>query len=318
MFPPPAGQASRLLVPLDGSRLAEAALPLVTALAGSLSCRVTLLHILEQRAPASIHGERHLREEAESRAYLADVAACLTAGGVAIDGHVHASREGDVAGSIVDHAAEMEADLVVLCTHGSVGWRGLVHGRAAEQVLRRGRQPVLLVPAEETDVARPVALRRILVPLDGTAAHEPALPTAIALARTFGAELRLLLVIPTVGTLSPERGATGRLLPTTMKAVLDLAVEGGGRYLDQVLDQCRSAGVTATAKVSRGAAARAVCRQAERESADLVVMASHGHAGIEALFEGSVTSRVANRVPCPLLLLHAAPEESPTRGEEHG
>ncbi|MEZ4620068.1 MAG: universal stress protein [Caldilineaceae bacterium] len=59
-----------ILVPLDGSRLAEAALPVAMGLAAQLRTRVTLLHIIEQNAPASVHGEPHLTTAAAAHTYL--------------------------------------------------------------------------------------------------------------------------------------------------------------------------------------------------------------------------------------------------------
>lgn len=243
MFPPEAGHVAQLLVPLDGSRLAEAVLPAVQALAGRLPCRVTLLHILEQDAPPTVHGERHLQEEGESRSYLADLAVDLVAAGVTVDLHVHEAREGDVPQSVVEHAAEGAVDLVVLCTHGRSGLRGMLFGGIAQQVLQQGLRPVLLVPARAAGAAPAFVLRRILAPLDGTAAHEPALPVAVALAQAFDSELRLLSVIPTTATLSMERGASRRLLPTTMRAVLELAAQGARQYLEQMVERCRADGV---------------------------------------------------------------------------
>jgi nucleotide-binding universal stress UspA family protein len=75
---------AHLLVPLDGSPLAEAALPAAVALGQRSSARLTLLHVLERRAPATIHGHRHLTNLAEAEAYLGEVAAGFAAAGVAV------------------------------------------------------------------------------------------------------------------------------------------------------------------------------------------------------------------------------------------
>src|SRR5579864_3493459 len=123
--------ASRLLVPLDGSRLAESVLPVVERLAAAGAIPV-LLHVLERGAPATVHGERHLCAADEATAYLDDVAARLQAGGGAVELHTHEAPEGDVAGSIVAHAEEERADLIVLCTHGGGGVRDLLVGSIAQ------------------------------------------------------------------------------------------------------------------------------------------------------------------------------------------
>ena len=302
MLPTP--QFQTLLVPLDGSRMAESVLPTVECLARHFGSHVTLLHILEQKPPPTIHGERHLAQVAEAEAYLAGVAGRLQEASIPVTLHTHASREGDVARSIAGHADELRADLVVLCTHGSGGMRGLLFGRIAQQVLQHGQHPVLLLPPGQ-QVACGLDLHHVLAPLDGTPRHEPALPVAAALATAFGARLHLALVIPTVAALSGASAATALLLPGTMRAVLDLAEHGAIDYLNQVVARCRQAGADVTAQVLRGDPAPVVLEQAERLNADLIVMASHGRAGLDALFAGSVAPRITSRANRPLLLVRA-------------
>lgn len=295
----------RLLAPLDGSRLAEAILPALVSLAGRLQAGVTLLHVLEQHAPAAIHGERHLSNVIEAEAYLHDIAARLRADNITSSTHVHADGASDVAQSIVAHAHELAADLVVLCAHGRGGLRGMLYGRIAQQVLHRGGRPILLIAPTDTGATPPFEPRVVLIPLDGTPAHEPALPIATAIARAFGAELYLIMVVPTLATLPDERAAAGLLLPTTMRAVLDLNQQSGSDYLEQVAAHCRAGGLAVSTEVLRGDTVPAVLACSRRTDVDLLVLATHGRAGIEAILAGSVAPRVAERARCPLLLVHA-------------
>jgi nucleotide-binding universal stress UspA family protein len=291
------------LVPLDGSHLAEAVLPAVERLGSRYHAKVTLLHVMEQHAPATVHGERHLTDAAAAQTYLAAIAARLRSSGLTVATHVHTDKEDDVAQSIVQHAQEMHSDLVIMCMHGRGGLRGFLFGSIAQQALKLGMPSILLVQPQEDGQVAPFALRRILVPLDGTAAHEPAIPAALTLARTFGAGIHLVLVIPTLATLSGEQAAVGLLLPTTMRAVLDLSEQEAAHYLEHIVDQCRAAGVQAQAEVLRGDALSAVLAQAERLQVDLIVLASHGRAGLDAELAGSIAPRIAGRTSCPLLLL---------------
>jgi nucleotide-binding universal stress UspA family protein len=64
-----------LLVPLDGSRLAEAALPAAATLSKTLGARVTLIHVIERGAPQEIHGQQHLSDPAEASVHVGEVAA---------------------------------------------------------------------------------------------------------------------------------------------------------------------------------------------------------------------------------------------------
>jgi nucleotide-binding universal stress UspA family protein len=293
------------LVPLDGSHLAESVLPLVERLAAAFAGKVRLLHIMEQHAPSSIHGERHLTSSVEAEAYLMTVAARLHRAGIAVETHVHGAREGDVARSIVEHTQELDSDIVVLCTHGGGGLRELLFGSIAQQVLQRGTRPILLIPPSATKHPPAFSLRQLLVPLDGTPAHEQALPAASAIAHVCSAVMRLVLVIPTLTTLSGERAVPGLLLPITMTAILDLAQQGGAEYLEHIAAAYRTEGLSVSVEVARGDPVPTVLDLADRHETDLIVMASHGRAGIEALLSGSVAPRIAGRTGHPLLLLRA-------------
>lgn len=301
-----------MLVPLDGSRLAESVLPVVILWAGRFQPKLTLVHIIEERVPATIHGEHHLASVAEAEVYLRQVAERLRSAGVSqVAIHVHASRQGDVARSIVDHAEEIGADLVVLCTHGSGGLRDLIYGSIAQQVLRRGSWPILLMPPRLDAPKVPVKLERILVLLDGKPSHDhPALRTASAVAAGFGAQLHLVLGVPTLETLSGRQALSGRLLPSATRAVLDLAQQEAAEYLQEQSSLCCAADVSISTEVVRGDPVRAVPDLAERLKPDLVVLASHGRAGLDALLAGSVAPRLTERLGQLLLIVRAAAESN--------
>src|SRR3970040_1164887 len=134
-----------MLVPLDGSRLAEAVLPVTAAFARALGAKVTLLHVVESDAPATVHGDVHLTQAAEAEAYLRGVTGAMAAQGVHAEMVV--DEGGDVAASIAHQAAGIEADLIILCTHGRSAVRALLFGRVAEQALARGATLGLVVGA---------------------------------------------------------------------------------------------------------------------------------------------------------------------------
>ena len=90
-----------------------------------------------------------------------------------------------------------------------------------------------------------------------------------------------------------------------MRAVLDLAQQGAADYLEQAVARCRAEGVVAQAEVLRGDIVPVVLGLAERLNVDLIVLASHGRTGLDALLTGSVASRIAGRRIRPLLLVRA-------------
>jgi nucleotide-binding universal stress UspA family protein len=118
-----------ILVPLDGSKLAEAAILVAASLAKTLNAPVTLLHIIEKDAPQEIHKEHHITNADEASAYLEDLAKRAFPVSVKVDWHVHTAAVKDIAASIVEHAmTEFQPDLIVMCTHGKRGVRELLFG----------------------------------------------------------------------------------------------------------------------------------------------------------------------------------------------
>jgi nucleotide-binding universal stress UspA family protein len=294
---------NHLLVPLDGSRLAEAALPPAAHLARSLGARVTLIHVVERNAPQEIHGDRHLVDPDQANAYLKDVAARAFPASVQVECHVHTDEVRNVAGSLTQHAEELEPDLIVMCTHGREGLRSWLWGSIAQQVIARGTTPILLIQPEGRAEAPEFVCQRLLVPLDGNPEHEQGLPVAIELARACGADIHLIMVVPTLGTLPGEQAATGRLLPGATSLMLDMSEEGAEDLLRQKAAQYKSFGLSTTVEVYRGEPASAIVRTAERVQADVIVLGTHGKAGMDAFWSGSVAPQVSSRSRVPLLLV---------------
>ena len=294
---------THLLIPLDGSRLAESVLPLSASLARHLGSAVTLLHVIERDAPAAIHGDRHLTNAQEADRYLEDLSRRYFSSDVRLERHVHPDSESNVARSIVDHADELGSELIVLCTHGRGGIRHRLFGGIAQRVLRLGTVPVLLVPPAPDRPAEEFRCRRVLAPLDGQAEHEQALPVAADLARRCGADLHVLAVAPTFDTLSGADARSRQLLPGATAAMLDLHAEELAAYVARLTDGLRETGLEAVTEVGRGDAGSVIEGVAERTGADVIVMGTHGKTGFDAFWEGSVARRVAGRTRTLLLLV---------------
>jgi nucleotide-binding universal stress UspA family protein len=293
----------RLLVPLDGSRMAEAVLPAVEQLAVVCESTVILLHIIERTAHTTIHGDRHLTAPGEATAYLSEIAGRLENRGITVLAHTHDAPEGDVARSIADHAEEEHADLIVLCAHGRGGIRGLLFGSIAQQVLRRGSAPVLLVRPAHDGSAVSFAPRALLVPLDATPAAEAALEPACALAKAFGAALHLLMVVPTQATIRGERLATTTLLPFASQEALELECQEAQRYLDGLVARIRESGLQVPTFVARGDVAPALAAAATEPGVGLVVVATHSRTGLQTVWSRSATANLLAQPGTPILLL---------------
>jgi nucleotide-binding universal stress UspA family protein len=289
-----------ILVPLDGSKLSEASLAPAAFLAQTLKSPVTLLHIIEQDAPTEVHKERHLTRPDEAEAYLKEAALRAFPPGVKVETHVHTAPVADVVRSIVEHATtEFQPDLIVTCTHGRGGMRAVLFGNIAQQVVAQGATPLLLIKPG----ASGFKLDKILVPLDPDSAHDDSLPLSASLAKSFHAELHLLSVVPTFSTLGGEQAATGNLTPATTQALLDMKEENARKDLHTHIDQFQKAGLKASAEVARGDPASTIVKAAEQSSSDMIILSTHGKAGMGAFWARSVAPKVAQRTKTPLLLI---------------
>lgn len=302
---------THILAPLDGSQLAESALPATAYLAQTLGAKVTLFHGIEYKAPPTVHGETHLTTPEAARAYLAEVATHYFGSDAPVLQHVHASQSTDVAQTIVAHTEELQADLIVMCTHGQGHLRTRLFGSMVQKVIALGNTPVLLIDPET--VPTPFHCQQILVALDGEPAHEQGLPVAVALAQRCQAPLHLVMVIPTPGTLPPHQAATGRLLPGATAALLQLSQEGAQNYLQTKQQMLTARGLAITSAVYRGDPAAAIIAAAQRVQAELIVLGTHGKTHLDAFWSGSVTPHLAAQSPLPLLLVPVRGEREETR-----
>lgn len=293
----------RLLVPLDGSRLAESVLPVAGTLAELVSGSIQLLHVIEKAAPSSIHGDTHLQTVEQAERYLGEIADRLKARGLPVESHVHTVPQVDLPQAIAEHGHELRQDLIVLCTHGSSGLRRFVFGSNAEQVLSHGITPVLLIQPDDKGQAQPFGPRRILALLDQNPATRRVLDTGAELATAAGARLDLLWVVPTPGHVAAEQAASSRMIPQTTRHVLDLMAEEAAGFLEQEVQRLVKESIIASGRVERGQTAAELVRVAGEIGADLVIIAALGVAGMSAFWADALTRKVAGTYSGALLLI---------------
>jgi nucleotide-binding universal stress UspA family protein len=167
--------------------------------------------------------------------------------------------------------------------------------------------PLLAVrgPAPE----RP-ALRRIMVPLDGSALAREALPLALDLARRTGATLVLLTVLTPRVLLDPSIAAEPS--PTAMESLREQMLH----ELDALAAECRDVQITTV--IGEGLVGEMICREAEYHVADLIVMTSHGESGLRHFALGSVTDKVLRGTQVPVLVLHSRAHDARIVGGPSG
>ena len=296
---------SNLLVPLDGSQLAESVLPIVRKLARLMPCSVKLLHVIEKRPPSTIHGDTHLRDVEGAERYIALIADKLKGWGLKVTSHVHTVPQGDIPRCIAEHAEELEQDLIVLCTHGSGGVKRFVFGTNAEQVLTHGRTPVVLVKADEHGRPPSFGPKNILCLLDKTPESAPVLSACSELAKISGAGLHLLYVVPTAGTLSRRETPTCMLVPRTTRLLLDLEAEETSAMMRTEVEVLLSKEVAGSGSVERGEAVVAVAGTARDRESDMVALATRGLAGLGAFWANDLVSGISAAYDGVLLLFPA-------------
>ncbi|MBN2013197.1 universal stress protein [candidate division KSB1 bacterium] len=292
-----------ILVPLDGSQLAESTLPVAATLAEQLHATVILIHVIEKSVHTGVHGDVHLSKADEADAYLHKISETAFPATVKVSYHVHEAEVENVANSIVAHKDEFTHDLVVMCTHGRGRAMNLLFGSIAQQVIAKGTTPVLLIHPDRPKHIEVTHCQTMLVPLDGNPQHEQSLQVATDLAAACSAILHLITVVETFTTLSGRWTSPSRFLPGTTSRMLDMSVQDAEAYLDEMLEQISEKGVSATATVLRGDPAEHIRDAAQKVGADVIVLGTHGKLGMYALYEGSVANKVCCTCDVPLLLI---------------
>jgi nucleotide-binding universal stress UspA family protein len=297
----------RILVPLDGSTLAEAALPAAARIAEATGAELLLLHVIETSPPGEIHGERHLRDAKEATTYLAaragDLAGAKAAGAVKVSAHVHEEGSQDAAKAIGEHAEEFRSDLVVIATHGAHRFGRFLKGSVAQRALFFGGAPVLTLPA--SGPRDPGLWKTLVVAVDGSGEHLVPLDWLGDLARSLGLAVELLLVVDTRVSLSGDKMAIARSMPGATTWALEAAVVAGESWLAGLAASPELAGIVVRTDLLRGSPDKALAERERGRSGDIVVIETHGRVGLDALWEGSMAAKIVSRLESEVLLVPA-------------
>lgn len=305
-----------IVVPLDGSELAEGVLPHIAAVVHSPAARIYLLSIAPPPkgavqtggnvSPAALVMEEEACMERELRAYLQLIAERLAPLGAEVQVHV---RFGKQAEEILAFAGDVGADLITMSTHGRSGIGRWVFGSVADRVLRHSTCPVLLVRAGQEQKLS-VAYQRILVPLDGSELAEQILPHVKSLIRSEHTRVYLLSVLTT--GLS-DRTATlltsyppGLQLVTTALRQAEVQLQS---YLRSVAAALRDRGAITQIAVRSGSPAEEILLYAAEAEVDLIAMTTHGFSGVSRWVYGNVANKVLQGSRCPVLLVRPKPGE---------
>jgi nucleotide-binding universal stress UspA family protein len=281
----------KVLIPLDGSPLAEQSLRYVGELKRFDGADLMLVSVVDESEDfgALTSKEASDREFNVLTSYLNDVSRDIQ-----LQLKVNVSTKvvrGTPAHCILTEAKEYQPDLIMISTHGRSGLSRWRFGSVADKVIRGAENNVLVIGPKAVEPSdwrnedpRP-PFRTLLVPLDGSALAEEALPLAKRCAETLDSQLHLVRVVP-IPTTDSVAGH-GAYTPD----LLDGIVEGAKTYLSTAADRLKSAIDTKTDVLIGQAAAQLVDYVASND-VDLVIMTSHGRSGILRTALGSVTDRL--------------------------
>ena len=293
-----------IIVPLDTSPGAEAALPVAEALARRIDGELLLLSVIEApsefavwlRAEETIDAwvDHHI----EVDRYLTGIADGFS--GLLVETSV---TTGNPAPEIADAAGGYPEPVIVMVSHARTGLERLAIGNVAAAVLHNVACPVIVVRAsEEAAEPRPVeSLDRLLVALDGSEFAEQALEQARAVLGASGLTIHLVRVVET----SKWYGSTNVGLDfAAQQMYVEAGRETASEYLEAAADRLRQAGNDVTWEVDTGLVAERINEAAAERDAGLIVMSTHGRTGLGRVFIGSVAERVIQHADRPVFLVH--------------
>ncbi len=300
---------THILVPLDGSPLAQCALPYGFALASAEDASVTLLSVVP---PMQMLTDNYVLYNAATEAIqLADAGDALDALAQSLRTHgvrvTTAVAVGDAADQILRYADENATDAIVMASHG---WGGAFHwafGSVARKVITGATVPTLVVRTKDAPehAETPAPVRSILVPLDGSELAEAVLPLVTDLARSCGASVTLARVVAFPGGIYMASPYAPLVAPDTFDHAMEESRAAARVYLDSTAERLRSAGLTVEAVVRDGEPASRLLSLMDEEKYDLVVAATHGRTGIGRWVMGSVAERLVESSHTPVLLVRS-------------
>ena len=319
---------SRILVPLDGSELAEQVLPYVKALGNAYRAPICLLKVIGP-VPAemgdSLHGvyldriATAFRDQAES--YLWHIRTSLRPAFARLDLPISViSHEGDPAACIISEAEKIPDTLIAMVTHGRSGVTRWLLGSVTDRVLHATTNPLMIVRAKPQDefnkmnLDGDVALKTIIVPLDGSRLAERIISHAVHLAVGLDLPVTLLRVTDPADQYRSLAGYPGLENAARLQGSLfdDMSKDGDDEameYLQGITAKLRLLGVKNTKEVVlRGRADGAVVDLACNTPGSLVAMTTRGRSGIGRWVLGSVTDRVVRHSGYPVLVVRAPDE----------
>jgi nucleotide-binding universal stress UspA family protein len=312
---------TKIAVPLDGSPLAEKALPYAVKIAELYKAQLLLLRVAELSPFTTDTTEHELAAVRTAENYLKDVKQSITDPDLDLFLEpekvellaVYGDRDSDLAELIpYEHA-----DLIIMTTHGRTGFSRMVLGSVANKILRHTLLPIILIRPENIETSELVVeemmettsmsegLKRVLVTLDGTPASESVVENAITLGRETGAEIILMQVINPI--IPVEYGAPVTAFTFDLDKDLEERREAALDYLKKIEAKIEAEGIRCRCNIFVGNAAYEIVTYARKTHANLILMATHARGKFGQFLMGSVADQVVRETHLPVMLVHTYP-----------
>jgi len=310
---------SKILVPLDGSTVAEQVLPYVRFLAARLQIPARLLGVVDPAAIAVSglsHDPRYIGRLTEdgrraSESYLARLSKTFSENSVTCCVEI-----GQPEVVIIETAAQNKGTLVAMATHGRTGMSRWLLGSVAEKVLRGSTNPLLLVRAGEGGRGDgSLKIETVIVPLDASPLAETVLRDVTDLAKVL--QLKIILAHAYNVPLSAYYGAEDYGSPDYRSLAAQLKDEAH-KYLDRKVEELKGGGLAQVSSVlSEGFAAEEIIALTRSEPDSLLAMCTHGYSGVKRWVLGSVTEKVVRHCGDPVLVVRPAVTDADGKEREN-
>ena len=276
---------TKIVVPLDGSPLAEVALIYAEEIAGKMGTDIVLLSVLPTEEPEEYQNHQKYAKKIVNKTKRNVEKYLEHNGHKSINIHT-ATRTGNPAEGILDYAEKGYHCLIVMATHGRSGVNRWAVGSVADKVVRAAaRQPVLLIRAKgaHPDVRAKRILKKMVVPLDGSTLSEVVIPHVIEMASNLKIEVTLMRVVPKTDN--------------TFAAV--------EKYLRDWCQKLEEQGISTGYQVRIGSPAEQIIDYTEETASDFVAMSTRGQTSINLWALGSVAQKILLGGNTPLMLVKA-------------
>ena len=297
---------TRMLIPLDGSKTAEAVLPYARTLARKLNLAVELLGVIDVVALATqvSRGSGRYFDTLISNSVLSSEAYLKRIAETFPNSKVKGTTEkGRPEEAILEKASE-DTTLITMATHGRSGINRFLLGSIAEKVLRAVTSPILLVRASEgVNNDGEATLNSVVLPLDGSELAETVLPHVTALARELGLEVVLFRAYKVPVNIY---GTSEDYYPVEYEEIKTELRDEARNYLEKKVAELKRFGIAKVSSTTpEGLAADEIMALGRKLPDNLIAMCTHGRTGFGRWVLGSVTETVVRHSGDPVLVVRA-------------